>query len=635
MLKFSSDAEFYRLLFFISAFIFLSFATAINVFGIVSSYVQVASFVGTAGFFLYAFFFLTNPKKVGKIRKYVLIGLFFVVLLDFVLVAVSPNVHVSVIAYLLSGYEYIAAYFVLLLPLIFLTFFGAFLYWKKYRKIAYALFALAILVMIFYFFSGLVFHHYKIDDEVLITFLDSKILLAGGNPYSTSVSSQVFYNTTSGAINSPSITTTNKIIGTLNYPSLYLLSFLPFYLMAQPTIANLADFDIEMQQAVFMIVLLLLIAFSIDRKLLERPAYGIILFVTIALAYLSSVTIYLMLILLILAYTKLESRYSWIFLGLCASLQEQLWIPVVLLTLYSFRNEGFRKGMVNLIGATGVFLLLNAYFIWLSPSAFLGSVFGPIHELLLPQASSPIGYLITTNYPILLSSFATLFVIAILIVSLLFLYFNEKRLVGLFSMLPFVFLSHSIPVYYTFFMGFLAVTLFVKEEKKKQVKGSYIIKNPTLIYASLFGLIVLGGGVIYYSHLSYLSNFDITATNQSVHFDSAINKTIYTSTLTYHNLSNSTVYLFAAVVTKYDAGYAGIMDTNIIENSQKCSDYECLLNVNRIDLNQSNSTYKVRVYLGPDKGQPIYAVRLSLYNGDYYYPARGIFNQSILQSAPK
>src|SRR5690348_2749196 len=165
MLKFSSDAEFYRLLFFISAFIFLSFATVINVFGIVSSYIQVASIVASTAFFVYSFVFLiSKEKKLDKMRKYLLNLLFLLVLVNFLLVVLfTPNVHVSVIAYLLSGYEYIAAYFVLLLPLIFLTFFGAFLYRKKYRKIAYALFGLAVVVIIFYFFSGLIFHHYKID----------------------------------------------------------------------------------------------------------------------------------------------------------------------------------------------------------------------------------------------------------------------------------------------------------------------------------------------------------------------------------------------------------------------------------------------------------------------------------------
>lgn len=637
MLISGSKEGLYRTLFFIGAFIFISFAVAVNVFGLISVWIQIISILETVVFFGYCIVYL-SAKRLSDNKKYLLFGFFLIELLVFIsALSLTPFIKVSALAYLISAYEYIGAYFVLILPLIFLIFFGAYLYYKKYPKIALILLLAAIGIMVFYFFSGLVFQHYKIDDELLITFIDSKILLSGGNPYSASVSNQVFYNSTTGMINAPSITSTNKVIGTLNYPSLYLLSFVPFYLLSQPTFANLINFDLEIQQAVFLIILLLTVAFIIDKRYLGKPVYGIIVFFTIALAYLSSVTIYLMLALLLIAYAKLESKYSWVFLGLCASLQEQLWIPVLLLIIYSFNNDGKRKGAINILGTIGVFLAFNLYFILLNPHAFFGSLFSPINEMLLPEASSPIGYLLVTNFGIPLGSFSVIFAFAIFLICILFAYLNQKRFVGIFAMVPFLFLSHSIPIYYTFFTGFAIVSLFIPEKKEEGKIRNWMIENKGTIVATGAALVAILIYLLYIWHTTYQNNFSLNVTNASIHFDTALNKTVYTATLHYANLSNETVYLFAGAVSKYNIGFAGILNYALINDSTKCDsgDYGCMINVNRIVLPKNFTSYNLKIYINPSFGNPVYGVRINLYNGQYFYVGTGVFNQTILDSFSK
>ncbi|MDE1827832.1 MAG: hypothetical protein KGH65_01590 [Candidatus Micrarchaeota archaeon] len=630
-----SDKGRYRLFFFIASFVFISFATALAVFGLISFYVQLATLADAILFVAYSTLFLISEgkRKVSEPGKLALNGTFAFLVINFlILLLVETGARTTMTAYLVSAYQYVAINFVLFLPLIFLTFFGLYLYRQGYRKLSAMLFGMFVVVMILYFFSGLVYHHYKIDDEIFIQFASTKYLLAGMNPYGMSVSSQIFYNSTSGAINSPSITTTNHIIGTLNYPSLFLLSFMPFYLISTPTLQNLVNIDIEAQGMIFLLLAFFATALLVEKRYIEKPVYGIILFLTIAMAYLSSITIFLMFALLLVAYAKLESRYSWLFLGLCLSIQEQLWFPVILLIIYSASNSGIRKGAQNLIGSLGVFIALNLYFILLNPSAFFGNLFGPVNQLLLPESSSPIGYLIATNYHMLLGTFSIVFLAAMALFAMLFAYLNQKRLVGIFAMVPFLFLSHSIPIYYTFFTGFAIVSLFIAQKGGKGQIRRWMGENRNAVLCIVAVVVAVPIYLICGSHLAYQNNFNLSVSNASIHFDSALNKTVYTATIHYANLSNDSVYVFAGVISKYNIGFAGILNYALINDSVQCGgeDYRCMVNVNKIALPGNASSYSLVMYIRPSSGNPVYGVRANIYNGEHLYVSDGVFNQSIL-----
>lgn len=631
----------YRLLFFIASFIFVTYDVAIYVFGTVSLAVQVSTLVAAVLFFVCSFTFLLNSekKKFDRLHGAIIVLCFILLLADLVALSIfTAGIGKTVEAYVLSAYEYIGTNIVLFLPVIFLMFFGLFLNRHRYRKASYVLFAVAIALVIFYFFSGMVFHHYKIDDEELILWLSSKSLVSGTNPYSVSFAQQLFINSSNSTINSPSITTGNRIIGTLNYPSLFLLSFLPFYLSSQPLFSNLVNFDLEVQEMVFLLFVLAIISLSLKDEFLKKPVYSIIIFVTVVMAYLSSIEIFLMFALLLLAYVKLGSRYSWLLLGLCASLQEQLWFPVALLLIYSANNYGIKQGLRDLVGAGLVFVALNAYFIAGSSGSFFSSLFSPISQLLFPQNASPAGFLLVTNYPMPLGSYETLFLLSMVALAIGFVYSNEKRLVGLFGMVPFIFLSHSIPIYYTFFTGFTIVTLFVKSDGRKLgVLTKWFRRRRHLAIWLIAVIVVASAAFVYLSHAAYVKNFNLTVSSTGLYFDALRNQTVYSAVINYGNLSNYTVYVVVGGVAMYNVGFVGFEDYGIIQNSTLCppsADYSCHLNTNVIDLPRNRTSYTVKTYLGGTGGYPFYAARLYVYNKEYFAVSNGTSNQTIFFSRP-
>ena len=119
----------------------------------------------------------------------------------------------------------------------------------------------------------------------------------------------------------------------------------------------------------------------------------------------SSIVILLMLAVLLLSYFKIDRWYSFVLLGVAAALQEELWLPVILLIVYASNTYGYKKGMRIFAGTILVFLALNIYFIALNPTAFFGSLFSPISAYIFPVSLAPFGYSLLIYFHMLLSSF--------------------------------------------------------------------------------------------------------------------------------------------------------------------------------------------------------------------------------------
>ncbi len=641
MLSFKQpEKERYRLLFLINLVIFLLLNTSLVTFGDLS---KVALFSSALGFFIFAVYGVLyavhrDDKVLSSKIKIAYKILFLACILNLIGGTIFSYPLAPQIFYgMVGAFDVLAIYFVLFMPVFFLVFFGTFLYYygKKFRKIAYIFFAFVVVVMLIYYFSGYVFSHYKNDDELFIIFADCKLLFHGVNPYNHSVAPLLYQNYTKNLTTSVTLTTNNQIVGTLNYPALFLFSFLPFYFTSQPTLQNLTSVDLEYQAGVLVFILIFVIAFSIDKKFLSKPMYTIMFFVLISFAYVASVTSYLMLALLVIAYVKLDSKYSWVFLGLCVAIQEELWLPVIFLIAYSFNNNGTKKGVYNVIGTAAVFLAINSYFILLSPSAFFHSVLTPLQSFLLPNSMAPFGYLLEVGYGILLSTFSRIFDILILFFLLVFVYFNKKLLVGLFGMLPLAFLSHAIPVYFTFFAAFIVITLFVKEKKRNGYGyiQRYLRDNIRLFYAALVVMVVIMGLLIYQSHCVYVRDLNISFTNVSIHYDKITGNTFYNATIRYRNLSNNTMYVLVNAVSKHESSVFGALNQSIMLNQKNCgenSSYTCFVNRNELLLNSSNSTYEMSLVIPRTYGnEPVFYVRPLIYNGNFYYLAPSAYNTSI------
>lgn len=627
MPKFKSDKKYY-IIFVIVSFIFLLTESSMNVFDYLYKYGYVFGIISAASFITYAFFYVLGIRRKRAYSK-ILTSAFIIILINFIAILIFSGQQSNAIFYYDTYILYVLAInLVLMISTGMVIFLGAYLVRDKASKnsvyFGYAIIAIAVALIFVYFV--LVIKYYTIDDEIFIAITSIKYLfLNGANPYQHSLSQLLYYNSSLAF----TMTTNNQIIGTLNYPALYLLSYLPFYFLAPPTIYNLEHYIAPMQAAVFLAAMLLIIGFSIDKEHLKLPPIGVFIVLAIFVVSIASFTSFLMLALLVLAYKKSGTKYSWLLFGMCLAIQELLWLPIILLFVYSIRNYGTKKGFYDIMLSILVFLVINSYFIALSPSAFLGSISNPLQKLLLPTGDSPVSFSILSNYGILLSTYTILFGIAAIFVVLLFAYINEKALVGLLAMVPFLFLAHTLSAYYAFFIAFLFVSLFIKENKQDIKAKKHASRRDSIAYVALGALLLaLFAYVLINSHASYIRNFNIGISNQSIYYDKALNKTVYTGTLRYSNLSQRSMYILFFGRGNSTMNIIGVVNYSIINNSVKCgNDFQCLLNVNKITLYGSSGNYTLMAYIGsPNTTKVIRNARLFVYSGQYVYVASPVSN---------
>jgi len=620
----------YNHIFFISAFLFVAFIGAFTQYGSLS---YVTSVFGA----LIAIFFLivaslrmlvaSGSTTISSKHSKPMIAAFSALVLFFTLsIAIMPLARISAVFSLSQVLMLLAVYIVLMLPILFCIMFGVYLFraGRKYWAFTLLLIFAAVVIVSLYYFAGYVFHLYP-DDESYICFLSAKALLDGTNPYAVSFSSQVYANMRNISY---TLTTSNNIIGTINYPVLYLLSFIPFYMMLPPSMANLST-EMNIQAGVFILLLFITIAIVLDKKYVGKLQYSVIIFLLFSVAIVSSTQTFLMLALILLAYAKIDSRYSWILLGLAASIQEELWLPVLFLIIYSFANKGLKRGIYDLLGTISVFAIINGYFIAINPSAYLNDVFSPIGKLILPLPSSLFGYPLLQLYTIPIPSLTVMFGITTLLMMVLLFFFNEKKLVPIFSMVPLMF-PHALGSYYTFFTSFAVIAIFIADKKATRRK-TFLSKHKRITIAIIALLIASGFYVIISAHASYQNSFNIAIKNQSLISNSSAKTAYYSANINYGKMANRTAYLFLYSYSNTSIYIFGLGNSSIISNPQHCSssDYQCLINVNKIEFPNGTGTYLLNAtLLWPTTGNstsrlqtPIKAVDAIFYNGNYIYIA--------------
>lgn len=516
----------------------------------------------------------------------------------------------------------LALYFVLFLPLFFFTLFAAYFARIKHDYRAAAVLLLVILmVVVLYYSSSFLLKGFTIDDEELLSLASVKFLLNGTNPYAASVSGVLYefgHHIT--------ITTNNEIIGVMDYPALFFLSFAPFYFASPPTLQNLGTVDLPLQAAAVVFVMLVVFGFVIEKDDLLRPKFLLLASLMFPLAYVSSITTYLMLALILLAYAKIDSKYAWLPLGLCLSLQEELWLPALFLFAYSLNRHGIRRGMLNIAGAAAVFLAINAYFIALSPGAYVSAVFSPLGGLILPSSPSPFGLLLLKGYPVLLSAYAQLFELTAALLLVVFLYLDRKELVPVFSLAVLLIMPHVLISYYAFFLFLVMFAACTNEGGGAAGVITKILKSRKLLFCSMvLALAACMAFLAVSSHAAYARNFDIELANQSLTQNALGNTTVYRATIAYGNLSNGTVYLAAEAHGGLRVALMGLLNQTLIPSGAACgSDYRCRVNTNRIELPGNRTDYEVSATLPWLNGtHPIDDVAVALYNGEYFYIGNG------------
>lgn len=503
----------------------------------------------------------------------------------------------------------VATFFVMFI----IVFFVASLYfYTKNRKarvvIVAAVIAAAWVLLYFYLI------YYVPNDETLISYYAIKSALAGMNPYSQNVAVQLYNYYKS--MNYPmglTLTASNGIVSSMDYPALFLLVQVPFYLATNVSISNITEGFMHSESFSFFLVFLLsyfMVAGKKGRKGPDLVAYMLFGF---SLVFMVSLATYLMMALIMLMYSDYSEKYSWAFLGLAASMQQQLWVIVLLFIAYSFNRYGAKRGLRDLAGSAAIFLVINCYFIAASPATYVNAITST-ESALLPDNSAPIGYLLSSYYQMPLQSFAYLFVCVTAIVLVASMYINDKRIIPIISMIPFMFLNHAQFMYYLLPMTIFA---FIADVKAKRDGGNMIAdlaRKAGGISLMLPAAIILAAvAIVYWSHAAYLSRFGLSASNQFAVLDGNGNIT-YMATLRYVPQNDVPMYLAFYVYNR--SVLYGPYVRSMINASSNCT-FPCSVNDNVIRLTGSG-TYRLTAEIPANVYSPG-AVFALLYNGNYTY----------------
>jgi|GEM_PF-1065835 hypothetical protein len=612
----------------VMSLILILFQSIINYWSSLYPAIEFCGIVELISFFSYCIVFIGSDNNLGRRSRIVLKVSFVIALASFLAVfplygLFNKPFVIAVLTLIISMLTFLSPVFLyaIFLILFFLTFsIGIFARKGKYRVFGYVFMILAILVFLIPYYTILK-TQITVSDEVFINFFDVRPLLHGVNPYSLDIANLIVSNFTSGNVGTPTFMMTNQVVGKFVYPALSLFVSVPFYLLSSRA-SHAFSLATKLQIGVFLSFLFVVIARYACKDYYRRPIFTIAFFSVLILNELSSGVDLLMLALLILAYVKLESKYSWLLLGLCASLQELIWFPVLLLVFYSINNYGWKKGLGDALGALLVFLLLNSYFIIIGPSVFIHALASPLGNI-LPDSGGPLGYLVTVVYGGTFRAAAVLMIATMLLGCLALLYTNNKKLIAPLSMLPLVFITRPILVYTGFFVALLFVTYFLKEKKPtgRGLIGNWLQDNKLVLYALTLLILVSSAGFVLYSHYQYSKAFSLSVTNEKLSLNNSTGVESYTAVINYHNLANGTLSLLLFETSKEGSGFLGAYNYSFIGNAVDCKGevYPCEVNTNRIYLNPSNSTYPVSIKLETDINDSVTVSQLMIYNKNYIY----------------
>ncbi|MFP3278009.1 MAG: hypothetical protein RXO43_00375 [Candidatus Micrarchaeota archaeon] len=584
--------------------ILLIFASLIILFNIIILpplylFVPIVNFLTLLNFtlfVLYTFLLFFSKSRLKNLILIIIVALLIIQALSLPYSVILKKAFATLQKFLLWFFFYI--------PIIFLVFFGMYLFKMKpfrHARLISVLFFLIAAALLFYY-NFVVIISWQMDDEMFIQLLSAKEILNLQNPYESNYSSLLFENLSNFGI---TMTTENKFIGVLDYPALFPIADIPFIIL--PIKIGLI---LKLQVFIFLYLLFLTIGYLAKKEETIKPSFLILTGILVSLFVLSSSTQALMLLLSLIAYSKSGTRYGWLFLGLAASIQEMLWLPVLLLILYTFSSFGLKEGVKELSLTLLVFLIINGPFILLSPYKFLHNVILPATSYVIPNSYGLAGYLITAFYPTGLHAYSLVPIAFIIFSMLLMLYLNDKRLVFIISVIPFLLLAHGIATYYLFFIGAFLISLGLEYKAGRDRISSY----KKLILYALVIIVIATAAYVFFAHSAYESSFYIKALNQSY---AIVNNTLlYNLTLSY----KANIPTLTTVLSVYNGSVLlyGINES-IIQGANETPDVE-MIDTNFIHLNKrgiASIEYKIAL----PQGIGTFYADPAIFNGSYvYYP---------------
>jgi hypothetical protein len=386
--------------------------------------------------------------------------------------------------------------------------------------VALALFIFA--VALFFIYQVYIFG-YKgigIDDETVIAYRALSAMLAGHNPYLFNSAGIMANNITKYGF---TMLTNNTVVGRLDYPALYMLVGLPFYAPFNGSVVNIIDNGNALGYLMMFLLSLFVFGFIVGKKSigdLKILAPAIFVFIFYSLQIVSpQYSIAIILLLLLLRY--IDNKYIFIILGIAASLQELLWVPVLLTLAYISSTRGVKHGARYVLLTLLVFLLINGYFIAMGPGVFVSQVLKPLNGNLLPFYLAPISSLVQGITPIPLGGYGILFYILFALSVIITLYSANKLTIFTGMILSYFALSHSLIIYYLMPIAIMA-SAFVMDQKlsgksrfRSWLLDHKISRRSTAITVSI-SAVLLFVIMIAYFHSIYATGFGVSVYGQMV-----------------------------------------------------------------------------------------------------------------------
>jgi len=330
-------------------------------------------------------------------------------------------------------------------------------------------------------------------DELAANYYSAYLTLHGINPYTSSM--QPIYNARHIF---PSLLLNGSYEDFYAYPALSFLAYVPFVAMGigsnsfMPFIALLIFFVISAAAIVYI---------HLGKNLNLLIPLSVWLIACYSLAGVSNVFIVSIFVVLAYIFAK-RSFLSGIFLGIAASVTQLAWFALPFFYIMTFNRK---RGLgMQVFGTAVSFLLINAVFIILSPSAFIGNIFGILGTHSLVFYGSNLAQFFYAFYPVS-HTYLSILSITVLLFSMLvyYLYSKSARLLIALAPIFIFFLSwRNISIYGLAYIPLLLAVYYGKRDKNERDK----IKDRRYIVYGILLIIVVFSIFAVYPYNEYATN---------------------------------------------------------------------------------------------------------------------------------
>ncbi|MEM0154778.1 MAG: hypothetical protein QW814_03010, partial [Methanothrix sp.] len=336
---------------------------------------------------------------------------------------------------------------------------------------------------------------------------------------------------------------------------------------------------------------------------------------------------------LIAVFYSIDKWYAFVILGIAASLQELLWVPILFVLVYIAAVKGAFKGVKAMAGSIAVFLVINGYFMLENPGIFISHVLAPVNGYLLPFLLSPIPSLLMLFYPVSMHGLELIFYCSIAIGAVAVYIAKNKIFIASMSLFAYFFLYHTLVAYFALSITMLFIITVIetgktssKQTGRRYVNNSINERRLKAGYVILAVLAVALVAVVISSHYSYMHNFGVSVSYEGI----AANGTY--AILGISNEGN--MALNASVLEVYSTNSIeentlglSVSEPKYITNMSTCNTL-CMernyMNYNILQL-FPKSVYKVKLFLQQNTS----SMRCEIYTKYYYYECPQIIINNI------